>query len=125
MYYGAFENWNDVLGQFEVEASEVPNAVPLFASYDNGGYEGAATVVYIDDGKFWLVTGSHCSCYGLEGMWEPEDMPYEALVHLAQEGDYSFSAYQKEFIATLDFVKDNGFDNVEPEELQFFLKLAI
>ena len=25
-----------------------------------------------EDEKFYEVTGSHCSCYGLEGQWDPE-----------------------------------------------------
>lgn len=113
------------MSDFEVKESEVSTAVPLFAAYDIDGCEGSATVVYIDKGKFWLVAGSHCSCYGLEGQWEPEDMPYEALVHLAVKGNYEFSSYEKEFLSTLDFVKESGFENVTAEELEFFLRLAV
>ncbi len=125
MFYGEFDTWDNVLSQFGVEKSEVSNAVPIFAAYDIDGYEGTASVVYVEDGKFWLVDGSHCSCYGLEDQWEPEETPYEVLEHLAEKGNYMFSVYKKEFMATINFIKESGFDNVDPKELEFVLKLSL
>ncbi len=51
----------------------------LFASYGGGSYEGDAFVLFRKDGKLYEVTGSHCSCYGLEGQWAPEATTVEAL----------------------------------------------
>lgn len=36
-------------------------------------------VVYRRDGKLYEVHGNHCSCYGLEGQWEPEEATVESL----------------------------------------------
>jgi hypothetical protein len=35
-------------------------------------YDGCALVVYEKGGTLYEVNGSHCSCYDLEGQWEPE-----------------------------------------------------
>lgn len=42
-------------------------------------YEGCAVVVYEKDGELRIVTGSHCSCYGLEGQWNPQKTTKEVL----------------------------------------------
>ena len=46
----------------------------LFASYTYEGYEGSAWVLFTNQGKLYEVNGSHCSCNGLEGQWEPEEV---------------------------------------------------
>lgn len=51
----------------------------LFACYGGEGYEGAALVLFSERGRLWEVNGSHCSCMGLEGQWEPEATTLEAL----------------------------------------------
>jgi hypothetical protein len=63
-----------ILHAFDVsagEASAYANAEVLFAAYGGGAYEGAAEVVFRMNGDLYEVTGSHCSCNGLEGQWEP------------------------------------------------------
>ena|SRR5690554_3939768 len=51
----------------------------LFATYSYENYYGDAFVLCEKDGKLYEVHGSHCSCYGLEGQWEPEETTLEAL----------------------------------------------
>lgn len=41
----------------------------LFASYGCANYSGHGWVLYEQDGKLYETSGSHCSCYGLEGQW--------------------------------------------------------
>lgn len=53
----------------------------LFASYTYESYEGDAFVLFRKDGKLFEVNGGHCSCYGLEGQWEPEETTIEAIEH--------------------------------------------
>lgn len=123
MFYG-FEDWNDVIKCFAVkDSSNYYNAVPLFACYNTEDYEGTALVIFIHCGKFWLVSGSHCSCYGLENQWEPEETPLEVLMHFATKGDYSLRGYEEEFTKLVDFLKSNNLDELEPRELQFLLTL--
>lgn len=51
----------------------------LFASYSRENYSGDAYVLYEKDGKLFEVFGSHCSCYGLEGQFEPDEVTLEEL----------------------------------------------
>lgn len=52
----------------------------LLAYYDIDGYEGQAFVLFRDlDNNLFTVEGSHCSCYGLEGQWDPVETSLEAL----------------------------------------------
>lgn len=51
----------------------------LMADYDGGAYEGRAFVLLRKDGKLYEVHGSHCSCYGLEGQFDPEETSIEEL----------------------------------------------
>ena len=85
-----FGRWNDYAGMIDDWSSySDKNRQPLklqptedellFASYGGGSYEGDATVVFRKDGKLYEVSGSHCSCYGLEGQWEPEETSIAAL----------------------------------------------
>lgn len=75
IYTDGFDNWQDVVRAFEAppEEYEEPNHV-LCAHYDlSEPYCGAAVVAYQRGDKFYVVTGSHCSCYGLEESgWEPD-----------------------------------------------------
>lgn len=45
----------------------------LFASYGSDNYSGDAWVLYEKDGRLYEANGNHCSCYGLEGQWLPDD----------------------------------------------------
>lgn len=91
VYRGWFESWEDVLRHFEVEAgSVVPDQVYL-AAYDESeaGYDGYADVVYRIGDRYFRVQASHCSCYGLEGQWEPEEYSREEFLG-ALERDMHF-----------------------------------
>jgi hypothetical protein len=84
MYYGDFQSWHDVCREFQVEVPE-PDEV-LLALYDQPAYEGYADVIYrVGDRYFW-VTASHCSCYGLEGQWEPEEYSRDLLRGALERG---------------------------------------
>lgn len=51
----------------------------LYASYETPSYEGYSFVLFERDGVLYEVTGSHCSCMGLEGQWNPEATSWAAL----------------------------------------------
>jgi len=60
----------DILGQLET--------VHL-AWYGDGDYCGDALVIYENGGKLYHVEGGHCSCYGLEGQWDPTETTWKAV----------------------------------------------
>jgi hypothetical protein len=64
----------------EFQTEPVEDAEFLFAAYTYEDYSGSAFVLFRKDGKLFEVNGSHCSCYGLEGQWEPEETSKEALL---------------------------------------------
>jgi hypothetical protein len=69
------------------EKPEFKDAEILLASYGTPSYEGYAFVLFRRDGKLYEVNGSHCSCYELEGQWEPEETTVDALRHRIAEGE--------------------------------------
>lgn len=71
----------------------------VFAAYETPGYEGEAIVLYREGGKLFEVHGSHCSCYGLEGQWEPEEVDPDVLLQRVEKaGVYGVEASFKEEI---------------------------
>jgi len=62
---------------------EIPDFPPpeaiLLASYGGASYEGDALVLFERDGKLYEVSGSHCSCNGLEDQWTPCEVTWPAL----------------------------------------------
>jgi hypothetical protein len=89
------------------EKPEFKDAEILLASYGTPSYEGYAFVLFRREGKLYEVNGSHCSCYGLEGQWDPEETTVEALRHRVNEGtlgkgDYDENPFAQELLAVLD-----------------------
>jgi hypothetical protein len=58
----------------------------LFASYNCGNWEGEAWVLLEKEGKLFEVNAQHCSCYGVEGQWEPEQVSLEELKYRLEKG---------------------------------------
>lgn len=74
----------------------------LLASYSYENYSGSAFVLFEKDGKLFEVNGGHCSCYGLEGQWEPSETTIESLEHRLNEGHLGTDSYcGNEFAAEL------------------------
>lgn len=85
-YRESFSDWDDLREKFSNDYSADNSPVPakepryVFAVYDTPPYEGSAEIIYSDDGKkFFMASGSHCSCFGLEGQWQPIEMPLEGI----------------------------------------------
>lgn len=68
---------------------EIPKDIKiLVAFYSLENYSGNAIVIFEYDGKLFEVNGSHCSCYGLEGQWEPEEITKEYISHRINNGEW-------------------------------------
>lgn len=83
-------DWKDgdverVLQDFDAHPED-RNIEILLADYSYESYEGSAWVLYRKDGKLFEVNGGHCSCYGLEGQWEPEETTVESIQHRVKNG---------------------------------------
>ena len=76
----------------------------LHHRYESEGYEGSAFTVYTKDSKIYEVHGSHCSCFGLEDQWEPEETTIAALkLRVPDPGSNEKpSEYQQEVLSILN-----------------------
>lgn len=66
----------------------------LLAWYGYGDYSGSTFVLFMQDGKLYEVNGSHCSCNGIEGQWDPEETSIEALEHIMNNGSKFSGDYE-------------------------------
>jgi len=87
VYFGdwAEENYQGEVGReamlkdFEIQEDALVGAEILFAAYTYENYSGDAFVLFAKDGELYEVHSDHCSCYGLEGQWEPKKTMAEAV----------------------------------------------
>jgi hypothetical protein len=122
MFYGEFTSKDDICRAFAIEDFQ---GIVVYAVYDLGSYEGSATVIFINQGKFWHVFGSHCSCYGLETQWSPEEMPLEALMKMIREGSGAVMHQHRDTLINMfDIVGGLDIENAKPEVVQVALRLA-
>jgi len=87
-YLGNWSCKEDVERDFDVA---LPNVRILVACYDTAPYEGYAYVLFKQKHKLYEVHGSHCSCYGLEGQWNPEETSLASIRHRVKEGNLGVS----------------------------------
>lgn len=80
IYVGGFDSESDVFSNFYVSEEESKGVEILYAQYNAYSYEGDAFVIFRKEDKLYEVNGSHCSCYGLEGQWDPEETTVAALL---------------------------------------------
>ena len=89
--------WDDYTNKYN---GELEGVNVLLASYGTPSYEGSAFVLFERGGKLFEVGGSHCSCYGLEGQWEPEETTIESLRHRLDQGNLGNEQYDENPFAT-------------------------
>jgi hypothetical protein len=54
----------------------------LFAAYEQAEYDGHSVVLFERNNILYLVEASHCSCYGLEGLFKPEEVDWGMVITL-------------------------------------------
>jgi hypothetical protein len=98
--YPNVESWLEKKSKMTeaIKKYEVNNI--LFASYGIDNYSGDAFVLFEKDGKLYEVNGSHCSCYGLEGQFEPEETTLEAIETRLTKGTMAADDYSDNEFAT-------------------------
>lgn len=99
--------WNNAL---KTDLSIFEGIEVLLASYSTGNYAGTAFVLFRKDGELYEVHGNHCSCYGLEGQWEPEKTSIEELEFRLNQGrlgsnKWTGNLFAKELREVLDSLK--------------------
>ena len=92
------DNWEDskfegMMEDFEEDSEKWKDIEVIYAIYSYGCYEGDAFVLFKRDGKLYEVNAGHCSCYGLERQWEPEETSIEELRHRMDKGQLGRNYY--------------------------------
>lgn len=83
VFLNNFKNEQDVFDEFRHTKTDEKI---LFAWYGDGSWSGAAFVLFSKDGKLFEVNASHCSCYGLEDQWDPEETTADELRYRMKNG---------------------------------------
>ena len=86
VFFGVWANVDDMWASFQGKYTHKGKVPPseagvevLWASYDYMSYSGYAWVIFTKQGKLYEVNSSHCSCYGLQGTWSPEETSWEFI----------------------------------------------
>ena len=100
--YANVQMWEEKKEQMKSALGQWQPINILFASYGTDNYTGEGFVLFERDGKLFEVNGSHCSCFGLEGQFNPEETTIEALKHRLIEGKMGLYSYSdNEFASEL------------------------
>jgi hypothetical protein len=100
VFVDRFGSVEDVCDQFNIGQDELKDALVYAAVYSYEDYSGSAFVLFEKDGKLFSVSGGHCSCYGLEGQWTPEEENWETILHWLDKGEM-FNEFSDEMRAYL------------------------
>jgi hypothetical protein len=99
---------DDVIQSFAPSFGDHPNPVQsmddyyskwgsvelLFCAYTFEGTNADAFIIFKDKtGGLYEVNAAHCSCYGLEGQFEPEKTTVEALRHRLKFGKLGINTF--------------------------------
>lgn len=79
-----FGDWSlagerQMMEDFRIGPHELSGVEVLIATYTYADYSGSAHVLFRQGCSLMEVTGSHCSCMGLEDQWKPEDTSVAAI----------------------------------------------
>lgn len=85
-YIDLFIDNDSIIDAYRAPEDALKDATVYLAWYEYRDYSGYSWVVFEKDGILYEVNGSHCSCYGLEGQWEPEVTTWAAI---AWRGSYA------------------------------------
>ena len=93
-----FESLEDIKKQYQITDADLDGVEVLYAGYQTGCYDGRSLVLFKKDDKLYVVDGAHCSCYGLEGQWDPtETTPAALKMEIDAKSNYRYEDF-KSFI---------------------------
>jgi hypothetical protein len=99
IYLNLFEKEEDVLMAYCPPEGATDGVTIHLAWYKDEDYQGDSIVIFEKDGQLFEVVGSHCSCYGLEGQWEPHEISWNDLSKDAWYGDPELKAAGEKLVA--------------------------
>lgn len=104
--WDGFSGLDELRHNFAIHDSDLDGVTILLASYESGEWEGRAFVLFERDGKLYEVNASHCSCYGLEGQWDPEETSTAELRYRMEHGNLGSDSFGDVFASDLGRILD-------------------
>ncbi|MDY3987772.1 MAG: hypothetical protein UGF45_09865 [Massilioclostridium sp.] len=95
VFLGEWKTEDEVFRSFDIKP-QIDIHV-CFAAYSLWMYEGVAFVLFSQNGKLYEVNGSHCSCYGLEDQWDPEEVVLAEMRNRLLNGTFGICIYEEGF----------------------------
>ena len=70
-----------IVTSYEAQREDVEpyEFIVAYESVGSWGCDSSSFFLMRKDGKLYENSGSHCSCYGFEGQWVPEETTVEAI----------------------------------------------
>lgn len=96
-----------LMGDYSISSKDLEGVNIILADYSYEDYSGNSFVLFEKAGKLYEVNGSHCSCYGLEDQWEPEEVVVKELLNRVQHG-YFHSSHKEEIVEILTLIVKTG-----------------
>lgn len=107
-----WSTWKDLTGVAAMEDSfetSLEGHRPLYCVYEIDGYEGSSKVYTENNGRLMFNESWHCSCYGLEGMWRPEEYIPDQLRRLMESTlEYTLKPTEEFAQYVYDIYDQNG-----------------
>lgn len=121
IYLNDFDCEEDVFGAYNVPLDDRADVEILLADYTYKDWAGDSYVLFRSKstGKLFEVYGAHCSCYGLEGQWDPEEVESDDL--RVRCGFTRLKEYESSIMEIFDAVENNSTPE-ENTELTEFLR---
>lgn len=110
LYLNDFSSKQDVIESYQVSPEEFDGVEIILADYTYMDYSGSSFVLFEKDDKLYEVNGSHCSCFGLEGQWEPEEVLLEELIERVETNKYYHNSNRDELREILRYIQLMGID---------------
>ena len=111
----------EIINEFEIPKETLKNFDVIIWDYTYENYQGSAFLLLQDKNtnKLYEVNGSHCSCYGLEGQFELEEVTKKELMfRLENNKNYGAEDYWITHYFRGDLIKFlNDYPEVEVKKI--------
>jgi len=86
-WYSSFENDEKGKTEHNDVLKSLQGATILVYEFNCYSYEEDSFCLFRKNGKLFETYGTHCSCYGFEGQWNPVETSWEELLSRKYYGD--------------------------------------
>ncbi len=106
MFIDGFDGIEGLKEEYDIDDSDLVDVDILYAAYETGYYCGSSIVLFKKDEKLFIVEAGHCSCYGLEGQWDPVETNEQALkMEIDAKASYKFDDFKSFIVFCRDYFK--------------------